>query len=156
LFDRTRDVRVRNATPEPMTMTAFTAVLLYAVWTLLLPIVYAGAIRVPMIAAGRKTADHWERGKANDDPPVLVRAKNAHLNCTENFPIFAAVVLVAALMGRTPVVDSLAAYVLYARLIQSLVHISGTSMPLIAIRGAFYFIQVVLILYMVAKLLYHA
>jgi uncharacterized MAPEG superfamily protein len=136
-----------------MPMTAFTAVLLYAVWTLLLPVVYAGSIRVPRIAAGRKTADHWERGKPSDDPPVLVRTKNAHLNCTENFPIFAAVVVVAALLGRTPVVDSLAAYVLYARIVQSIAHISGTSLALIAIRGAFYFIQVVLILYMVWKLL---
>lgn len=134
-------------------MTAFTAVLLYAVWTLLLPVVYAGSIRVPRIVAGRKTADHWERGKPSDDPPVLVRVKNAHLNCTENFPIFAAVVVVAALMGRTPAVDSIAAYVLYARVVQSVAHISGTSLLLISIRGAFYFIQVVLILYMISKLL---
>jgi uncharacterized MAPEG superfamily protein len=134
-------------------MTAFTAVLVYAVWTLLLPIVYAGTIRVPMIAAGRKTADHWERGKPSDDPAVLMRMKNAHLNCTENFPIFAAVVVMAALLGRTPAVDSIAAYVLYARVVQTVAHVTGTSLPLIAIRGAFYFFQVVLILYMIWKLL---
>ena len=34
-------------------MTAFTAVLLYAAWTLLLPICYA-SIRVPLIAGGRR------------------------------------------------------------------------------------------------------
>lgn len=134
-------------------MTALTAVLLYAVWTLLLPIGYA-SIRVPMIATGRKRADHWERGKPSDDPPLLVRARNAHLNCTENFAVFAAVVFVAALLGKTAIVDALAAYVLYARIAQSVAHMSGTSLPLVALRGAFYFVQIVLILYMVWQLLH--
>ena len=134
-------------------MTAYTAVLLYAVWTLLLPIAYA-SFRVPMIAAGRKRADHWERGKPSDDPPLLMRAKNAHLNCTENFAVFAAVVFVAALLGKTAIVDALAAYVLYARVAQGVAHISGTSLPLVALRGMFYFVQVVLILYMIWGLLH--
>jgi uncharacterized MAPEG superfamily protein len=133
-------------------MSAFTAVLLYGAWTLLLPLGYA-AIRVPLIAGGKKRADHWERGKPSDDPPALVRAKNAHMNCTENFPVFAAVVCIAALLGKTAIVDVLAGFVLYARLAQSVVHIGGTSMALIALRGTFYFIQIVLILYMVWRLL---
>jgi len=68
-------------------MTAFTAVLLYAAWTLLLPTIYA-SIRVPLIASGKKRADAWERGKPVDDPPLLMRMKNAHLNCIENFAVF--------------------------------------------------------------------
>lgn len=133
-------------------MNAFTAVLLYAAWTLLLPVFYA-SIRVPLIASRKKRADHWERGKASDDPSLLVRAKHAHLNCTENFPVFAAVVAIAALMGRIAVADALAAYVLYARLAQSLVHIVGTSFALIALRGLFYAVQVVLIFTMIVGLL---
>ena len=133
-------------------MTAFTAVLVYAAWTLLLPIGYA-AIRVPLIAAGKKRADNWERGRPNDDPSVLVRAKNAHLNCTENFAVFAAVVIVAALVGKIAVADAVAAYVVYARFAQSIVHMMGTSMLLIGLRGTFYFVQVVLIFYMIWKLL---
>jgi len=135
-------------------MTAFTAVLVYAAWTLLLPTIYAG-IRVPLIASGKKRPDAWERGKPVDDPPLLLRMKNAHLNCTENFAVFAAVVCVAALLGKIAVVDSLAAYVLYARLAQSLVHISGTSLAQIALRGLFYAIQVVLIASMIVALLMH-
>ena len=135
-------------------MNAFTAVLLYAAWTLLLPLIYAGTIRVPSIAAGRKRADHWERGKPGDDPPVLARAKNAHLNCTENFPVFATIVVVAALVGKIAVADALAAYVLFARVAQSIVHMLGTSLPLIALRGLFYFVQVALMFWMIWKLLY--
>lgn len=135
-------------------MTAFTALLLYAAWTLLLPIVYAGTIRVPSIASGRKRADHWERGKPNDDPAVLARMKNAHLNCTENFAVFAAIVVVAALLGKIAVVDALAGYVLFARVAQSVVHMIGTSLTLVALRGLFYFVQVVLMFWMIWKLLY--
>jgi len=135
-------------------MTALTAVLLYAAWTLLLPIIYAGTIRVPSIASGRRRADHWERGKPNDDPALLARMKNAHLNCTENFAAFAAIVVVAALLGKIAVVDALAGYVLFARVAQSVVHMIGTSLPLIALRGLFYFVQVVLMFWMIWKLLY--
>ena len=135
-------------------MTAFTAVLLYAAWTLLLPIIYAGTIRVPAIAAGRKRADHWERGRPSDDPPMLQRAKHAHLNCTENFAVFAAVVIIAALLGKIAIADALAGYVLGARVAQSVVHMTGTSLPLIALRGTFYFIQVALIFWMIWRLLY--
>jgi len=134
-------------------MTAFTAVLLYAAWTLLLPVIYAGALRVPMIASGRKRADHWERGKPSDDPAVLMRAKHAHLNCTENFAVFAAIVFVAALMGKIAIADTVAAYVLYARVAQSVVHMTGTSLPLVALRGLFYGVQVVLMFWMIIRLL---
>jgi uncharacterized MAPEG superfamily protein len=134
-------------------MTAFTAVLLYAAWTLVLPIVYAGTIRVPAIASGRKRADHWERGKPNDDPAFLARMKNAHLNCTENLAAFAAIVVVAALLGKIAVADAVAGYVLYARIAQSVVHVIGTSLPLIALRGLFYAVQVVLMLWMIVRLL---
>ena len=133
-------------------MTGFTAVLLYAIWTLLLPVFYA-SYRAPLILGGRKRADHWERGKPVDDPPLLARAKSTHLNCTENFPVFAAVVCIAALLGKSAPIDALAAYVLYARIAQSVTHIIGTSTVLVLIRGIFYAIQIVLIFTMILTLL---
>lgn len=132
-------------------MSAYTAVLLYAVWTLLLPIGYA-SIRVPLIAGHKKRADHWERGQPIDDPAFLVRARNAHSNCAENFPVFAAVVIVAGLLGKIAIADAVAAYVFYARIAQGLSHLAGTTLPLVALRGCFYFIQVALILTMIWRL----
>lgn len=134
-------------------MTGLTAVLLYAAWTLLLPLVYAG-FRVPLILSGKKSGDHWERGQPVDDPPILVRGKSHHLNCLENFPVFAAVVFVAAFLAKSPIVDAIAAYVLYARIAQGIVHLIGTSLPLILVRATFYIIQVVLILYAIWALLH--
>ena len=134
-------------------MTGFTAVLLYIVWTLLLALMYA-TYRVPIALLGKKSINHWERGLPSDDPAVLVRAKGAHLNCMENFPLFAAVVCVAALMGKSPVVDALAGYVLYARIGQGVAHLIGTSFVLILIRATFFLAQVGMVLYMVWGLLH--
>jgi len=133
-------------------MTGFTAVLLYAAWMPLLTLVYAG-FRVPLILTMRKRADSWTRGRTIDDPPFIVRAHHAHLNCVENFPVFAAVVIVAALMGKSPIVDRFAATVLYARIGQSAVHLIGTSFALIMIRATLFVIQLGLILYMIWGLL---
>ncbi|MEX2476047.1 MAPEG family protein [Marinobacter sp.] len=133
-------------------MTAYTAVLLYAGWMLILALIYAFP-RVPQALTGAKPIDSWERNKQPIDPPILQRAKAAHLNCIENFAVFAAVVVVAGLMDRLEAVNALAAYVLYARLAQSLVHISGTSFVQILLRATFFLIQIVLVLMMVYQLL---
>jgi len=133
-------------------MSGFTAVLLYGAWTLFLPIFYA-SYRAPLIARGVRRADHWERGKPNEDSALLVRARNAHSNCVENFPVFAAVVCIAALMNKSSVVDTTAAYVLCARIAQSVMHLAGTSLPLVALRGLFYAVQIVLIIGMIWGLL---
>ena len=84
-----------------------------------------------------------------------MRAKNAHLNCTENFPVFAAVVLDrrAARQDRHRRRGRGLRACMRA-LAQSLVHIAGTSMPLVALRGLFYFVQIVLIFYMIWRLLH--
>jgi uncharacterized MAPEG superfamily protein len=134
-------------------MTGFTAVLLYAAWTLALMLIYAFP-RVPLILAGKKTVDAYSRSAVNTDLPMLLRANHAHANCVENFPIFAAVVVVAALMQKSAVVDAFAAYVLYARVAQSVTHLIGANFPLVMIRATFFLVQVGLILYMIWQLLH--
>ncbi len=133
-------------------MTAFTAVLFYIAWMLILAIAYAGP-RIPQGFLGIKPIDSWERDKPPTDPAFLQRAKSAHMNCVENFPLFAAVVIIAALMDKTGVSNQVAAYVLYARVAQGLVHISGTSFIQITLRASFYLVQVGLIFYMLYDLL---
>lgn len=132
-------------------MTAYTAVLLYAGLMLLLTLSYAFP-RVPQGLTGKKPLDSWERGKENPDPPIMQRMKAAHMNCIENFPVFAAVVIVADLMGQLAVVGGLAAWVLYARVGQILAHISGTSFIQIMTRATFFVAQVFIILYMIFQL----
>lgn len=133
-------------------MTAFDAVLLYILWMIVLLLVYAGP-RIPQALVGIKPIDTWERNKAPTDPAFFQRAKNAHLNCIENLPLFAGVVAIAALMNQIAIVDSVAAYVLYARVAQGVVHMSGTAFIQILLRATFFLVQVLLIGYVAVKLL---
>ncbi len=129
-------------------MNAYTTVLLYAGWILLLALFYATP-RIPQALLGQKRIDSWERGKEPIDPMFMQRAKSAHLNCLENFPVFAAVVAVAGLMGQIETISAIAVYVLYARIAQSISHILGTSFILVMLRATFFLIQVLITLYMV-------
>lgn len=135
-------------------MTAITALMCFVVWTILLALSYA-TYRVPMILTGSRKASHWERngGQTNDDPPILQRAKGAHLNCVENLPLFAAVVLAGLATNQAAVVDGVAAYVFYARVVQSVMHLIGQSFIFIAVRATFFLIQLALILYMAFSLI---
>lgn len=129
-------------------MNAYNAVLLYAGWILVLALFYA-LPRVPQALLGQKRIDSWERGKESTDPMFLQRAKSAHLNCLENFPVFAAVVATAGLMGQIDAINGIAVFVLYARIAQSIAHILGTSFILVFSRATFFLAQVFITLYMV-------
>lgn len=133
-------------------MTGITALLLFAAWTLVLMFVYVG-YRVALVLAMKKPADSWGRGQATDDPPVITRAHHAHLNCLENLPVFAAVVLAAVALDKQPVVDQVAAFVLYARLAQSIVHLVGVNHWLVFIRANLLVVQAALFGYMIWGLL---
>jgi len=133
-------------------MTGMTALLIYIVWTLILALSYA-TYRLPLVLTGKKAANHWERGKDVDDPAILIRAKAAHLNSLENLPLFAALVLIAAATGQSETVNAVAGFVVAARIGQSLVHLVGTSFPLVFIRASLFLAQVALMLYLAFALL---
>ena len=122
------------------------------VWTLILALSYA-TYRLPLVLTGKKAANHWERGNAVDDPAILVRAKAAHLNCLENLPLFAALVLVAAATSQSDTVNAVAGFIVAARIGQSLVHLIGTSFPLVFVRASLFLAQVALMLYLAFALL---
>jgi len=133
-------------------MTGFAAVLLYVVWLQLLMLAYAFP-RLPMAIIGKKRLDSWERTEANADPALLVRAKGAHLNGVENFALFAAVVVIAALMGKSAVVDQVAGYILLARIGQGVTHLMGTATPFMLIRATLFLAQVGMIFWACYQLL---
>jgi uncharacterized MAPEG superfamily protein len=132
-------------------MNSLSALLLFALWCLLLMLVYVGW-RVLEVLRGKR-ADSWTRGSNPARPPLVVRAEHAHLNCVENLPVFGAIVLVAAVLGRSTAVDVAAPFVLYARVAQSLTHLAGVSHPLVLLRATFFSVQVVLMAWMALRLL---
>jgi MAPEG family. len=128
-------------------MNAMTSLLAFAAWTLavLSPVL---VYRIGLILTGTK-ANSWTRGQqAVADPGFVTRLTHAHLNCLENLPIFAVLVLVGAAMGKSSVTEPLAQWVFYARVAQSVVHGISTSHPAVLLRAGLFTAQVVLFIIM--------
>jgi uncharacterized MAPEG superfamily protein len=78
------------------------------------------------------------------------RAMRAHMNCVENLPVFAAIVLCATATGaESRLLDLLAGAILVARICQTMVHLAFAPADLAAsIRFAFFFVQAICMLAM--------
>jgi uncharacterized MAPEG superfamily protein len=112
----------------------------FVVWTLLLLLGVAGA-RVSKVLSGQATAADFPSGVPHGSDAYW-RLNRAHLNCLENLPVFAAVVLVATVAGiRAPVLDTLARLYLGARVGQSLTHIASGSVMAVNVRFTFFLVQ---------------
>ena len=133
-------------------MTGITALLWFTVWTLVLMLVYVG-YRILLVLTMKKKANAWMRGQPSDDPAFITRAQHAHMNCLENLPVFAAIVFAGVALGKSLGVDQVAAFVLYARLAQSVTHLIGTSPSLVFIRANFLVVQAGLFGWMIWGLL---
>lgn len=127
-------------------MTGIEALLYYVLWMIVLVLLYVGH-RIPLVLIGKKQANYWTRGNTTDDAGWQVRAQHAHANTVENVGLFAAVVLAAAALDRSAVVDPLACWVVYARVGQSVVHLLGTGFFHVLIRATLFVVQLGIIAY---------
>lgn len=138
---------------SPLSSPSAWALLGYAGWALVL----VTAIlfhRSAVVMTGGRRANAWPRGETpSGEPALMVRIRDAHLNTVEHMPMFIAVVVVAFMLGRLPVVDPLAPYLLAARIFQSVVHLLGTSHTLVFLRANFFVVQLALLGYMILNLL---
>ena len=98
---------------------------------LLLTAVLTGLLWVPVVigyvsSRGPLTPEGYRVAPTSALPPWVERANRAHLNAVENFAPFAAVVLVAQLVGvSSPTTVACAAVYFFARLAHAAVHVSG-------------------------------
>lgn len=133
-------------------MTAIEAVVAFAGWTLALVFIvfaYRGVRVLQGVAI-----NSWGRGaRTTSDAAFVKRAEDAHANAVENLVAFAAIVMGGHALGRIEALTPFAAWVFYARIGQSVVHLIGTSVPLVMVRATFWGIQLALMLYMVWRLL---
>lgn len=121
-----------------MTGTA-TATLGLAAWALFLSIaIVIYRLQVAM-TTGKEANTFSPTGE--DVSEFGRRLYRAHANVFENVPFLLAILLYALATGQSGVTDGLAVIVLAARILQSLVHLVGTSVPLVMIRFLFYLIQ---------------
>jgi uncharacterized MAPEG superfamily protein len=116
-------------------------------WTMLLLTGIAVA-RTAQVLSGNATPSSFPAGVPHGSDPYW-RLNRAHANCLENLPLFAAVVLTAAVAGVTSgTFDSLARVYVFARVGQSLAHLSSGSDVAINVRFTFFLVQVVAIVWM--------
>ncbi|MFZ2208165.1 MAG: MAPEG family protein [Porticoccaceae bacterium] len=138
-----------NAALSP-TLYALTG---FAGWTLILMLIMT-TNRMLNSFGGPKIPMNKFSATGEDLPGFGQRVTRAHLNCLENLPVFAALVAATMLSGQFGVMENTAMYVLYARIAQSVVHLISASLPMVLVRGSFFFIQVVLMGWYACQLLF--
>jgi|SRR5215470_3305188 len=90
-----------------------------------------------------------------DDRRLVWRLFRAHANAVENLPLFAVVVLVAAVASRSgAVLDALAVVYLGARIAQSIVHVSPGAGLRFNVRFGFFAVQLACLIGFVVALVW--
>ncbi len=128
------------------------ALLGFSVWTLLVLFGTVGVYRWARILTGRVRISQWQADQPQGSD-WYQRAMRAHMNCVENLPVFAAIVLCAtAARADGRLLDLLAGAILVARIGQTTVHLAFAPSDLAAsVRFAFYFVQAICMLAMAAS-----
>ena len=85
--------------------------------------------------------------------PFMQRLARAHANCVEGLPIFGGLMLIAVVAGRTPITDPLAYYFIFARILQSVIHLSSLSALAVTFRFSAFAVQLGIGLYWALRLL---
>lgn len=127
------------------------ALLGFVSWTLLL-LLTMGGMRGLLVLGGKRAANQFSPD-GSDVSPFSNRLCRAHANCYENLPLFAAVVLLALVMGRNGITDPLALWFLAARVAQSVTHLVSTSHYAVLGRFVFFLTQWFILAYWVYRLL---
>jgi uncharacterized MAPEG superfamily protein len=118
----------------------------FAGWTLLILFATVGVYRWSRILTGRATVREW-RADEDQGADWYRRAMRAHMNCIENLPVYAAIVVAIMASGVTSAwLDGLAIALLALRIAHSLWHIALTQTEVVAaIRFALYFAQILIL-----------
>jgi uncharacterized MAPEG superfamily protein len=122
----------------------------YAAWTLLLAITIV-TYRTGFVLTRERAANSFAPS-GEDVSPFSGRLCRAHANCYENLPIFAALILLALVTDNAGITDSLARWVLVARVAQSVVHLISTSEMAVVVRATLFSVQLGIQAYWVVQL----
>jgi uncharacterized MAPEG superfamily protein len=115
------------------------ALVLYAAWALTLLGAIA-AMRFQLSASGKRAPNRFS--PAGDDvSPFSGRLCRAHANCYENLPVFAALIVAAAVSGNAEITDGLALWCVVARVGQSTTHLISIHNRAILLRFLFMVVQ---------------
>ncbi|MCO4792140.1 MAG: MAPEG family protein [Bacteriovoracaceae bacterium] len=116
----------------------------YVSWTLLLLTIIV-LRRSFLILFAKKAANSFSPS-GDDVTSFDQRLVRAHANCYENLPIFATLALFCIFKQYYQITDTFALYFLGARILQSIIHLSSTSVIAVYLRFTFFLIQIVIMI----------
>ena len=131
--------------PTLYALTSFIA------WSLLL-LILMEAIRSKLVLTRSVPENGFTPDNANLSP-FMQRLARAHANCLEGLPIFGGLMLVAAVSGNTAATDPLAYLFLFARVLQSVIHLSSLSALAVTLRFSAFAVQMAIGVYWAVRLL---
>ncbi len=115
----------------------------FVVWTVLLLVCTVGVTRISAVMR-REARPNSFNPMVPHGTEQYQRCLRAHLNCVENLPVFATLVLLGSSLGMTSQAFQLAAItVLPARVGQSIAHIASGRNRAVLVRFGFFFVQLV-------------
>lgn len=120
-------------------------------WALFLLVVME-SIRTKLVVTKKVAAN----GFAPDNSglsPFMQRLARAHANCVEGLPIFGGLLAIAIMTSRTGITDTLAFWLLGARIVQSTIHLVSTSPLAVSLRFTAFAVQLVIAVYWSWKLM---
>ena len=120
--------------PTVTALIGYIAVMLALLGTL-------GMLRVGLTLTGKRAPNSFAPDGA-DVSPFANRLCRAHANSYEGFPIFGGLMLLAIALDVTAITDSLAMYMIGARILQAVTHLVSTSNLAVQVRFAFFLVQV--------------
>jgi uncharacterized MAPEG superfamily protein len=116
----------------------------FAGWTLAVLMGTVGVYRWSRILTGRAKLNEFPADLPHGDDWYR-RAMRSHANCLENLPIYTAIVVViVATSTHSPILDILAILLLFARILQTVIHIGfEQSNMIVGIRFSLFFTQLI-------------
>lgn len=123
----------------------------FVAWSLFL-LVLMEVIRSKLVLTKAVAANGFNPENSNLSP-FMQRLARAHANCIEGLPIFGGLMLIAVVAGRTSITDPLAYTFLFARILQSVIHLISISALAVTFRFSAFAVQLGIGVYWAIRLL---
>jgi len=123
----------------------------FVAWSLFL-LVLMEVIRSKLVLTKVVAANGFNPENSNLSP-FMQRLARAHANCIEGLPIFGGLMLIAVVAGRTSITDPLAYIFLFARILQSVIHLISISALAVTFRFSAFAVQLGIGVYWAFRLL---
>ena len=123
----------------------------FVAWSLFL-LVLMEVIRSKLVLTKEVAANRINPENSNLSP-FMQRLARAHANCIEGLPIFGGLMLIAVVASRTSITDPLAYIFLFARILQSVIHLISISALAVTFRFSAFAVQLGIGVYWAIRLL---